>query len=93
MTIRNKIKVEFFLEQGCSQDKDEVSVRWSTINFDIYSDLFVDMIQEAVAEWLDENRIAENVIHEVIFAHVMEHDGLSVHAEYFEPIYSETQCI
>jgi len=31
MAIRNKIKVDFYLEDGCSQEEGEVSISWQPI--------------------------------------------------------------
>lgn len=89
--IRNKILVTFYLEDGCNQDDDEVLTSWWLINFKIYSELFIDMINDAIQEWLSENRVEHNKTYEVIFAHVIEHDVGAVHTEYFEPIFTETQ--
>ncbi|MCP5004958.1 MAG: hypothetical protein GY941_13640 [Planctomycetes bacterium] len=89
--IRNKIIVNFFIEDGCSQDEGEASSHWQPINFSIYSDLFPELIQEAIDEWLSDNTIAEHTAYEVIFAHVIDHDGGgAVLGEHFEPIYTET---
>jgi hypothetical protein len=94
VSIRNKIKVDFFVEDGCSQGEGEASSHWQPINFAIYSELFPEIIQHAIDEWLSENMIAKNVVYEVIFAHTVEHDGGgAVLGEYFEPIYQETQSI
>ena len=94
MAIRNKIKVDFFLEDGCSQDEGEASTRWKPINFEIYSELFPELISLAIDEWLSENMIAKHVVYEVIFAHVVERDGGgAVLGEYFEPIYQEKQSL
>ena len=92
--IRNKIKVEFFVEDGCSQSEGEASSHWQPLNFAIYSELFPQLIQEAIDGWLSENVIDKNVAYEVIFAHTVEHDGCgAVVGEYFEPIYTETQIM
>ncbi|MCP5008301.1 MAG: hypothetical protein GY941_30860 [Planctomycetes bacterium] len=89
--IRNKIKVDFFVEDGCSQDEGEASSHWQPINFAIYSELFPELIQEAIDEWLHANTIAEHTAYEVIFAHVIEQDGGgAVLGEHFEPIYTES---
>jgi hypothetical protein len=88
--IRNKIKVEFFLEDGCSQDEGEVSRHWQPINFSIYSTIFYELIEIAMDEWIEDHTIKKNIVHEVIFAHFIERDGAgAVTSEYFEPIYSE----
>lgn len=92
MTIRNKISVCFFVEDGCSQAEDEASAHWEPINFKIYDDLFLDLIKEAIADWLAENEIGEGITHEVIFAHCIERDGAgAVMGEYFEPVLHERQ--
>lgn len=94
MTIRNKIKVDFHLEGGCSQKEGEVSFSWQPINFSVYSRLFPDLIEEACDEWLSENDLQEDVVYEVIFAHVVEYDGAgAVTGEHFEPIYKELQVL
>ena len=90
--IRNKVRVNLLLEKDCSQDEGETAVSWSPINFDVYSDLFPDIIILAVDEWLSENRIEYDVLYEIIFAHCIEHDGGgAVVGEYFDPIYNECQ--
>lgn len=90
--IRNKVRVNLLLEKDCSQDDGEVSVSWSPINFDVYSDLFLGIITESVDEWLSENKIEHDVLYEIIFAHCIESDGGgAVLGEYFEPIYHERQ--
>lgn len=94
MSIRSKIKVEFNLEDGCSQKDGEVNASWQTINFSIYSNLFIDMIDEAIAEWLSDNTIEKDTMYEVIFAHVVDHDSAgAVIGEHFEPIYKEMQVM
>ncbi len=94
MGIRNKIRVEFYLEDGCSQEEGEVNTSWQTVNFSIYSDLFTAMIGEAIAEWLGDNTIEKDTMYEVIFAHVVEHDGGgAVMGEHFDPIYKEIQIM
>lgn len=90
----NKIIVEFFLEEGCKQELGEVNISWNPINFGIYNDLFIDLIKEAIDEWLSEHTLRTYLHYEVIFKHVVEHDGAGACAgEYFEPIYSETTLI
>ena len=94
MAIRNKIIVNFFVEDGCSQEKGEASSHWRPVNFDIYSELFPELIQLAIDEWLEDNTIRKNVVYEVIFAHVIEHDGGGADlGEYFEPIHQETDSM
>lgn len=88
MSIRNKVLVSLFLEEGYKQEDDEVTTSWRPLNFDIYSDLFPDLIQEAVDQWLMDNTLTVNVAHEVIFAHAVVHNG-AVADEHFEPIYHE----
>ena len=91
--IRNKIRVCFFLEDGCRQEDDEAGAHWGPINFQIYSKLFPELVQEAIDQWLVENTIAPNSTHEVICAHVVERDrGGAVVGEYFEPILYEQQA-
>lgn len=91
--IRNKIKVEFYLDNGCSQENGEVSTCWQPINFSIYNSLFPDLINEAIDQWLSDNTVSQHVTYEVIFAHVIERDGAgAVVGEYFEPIYVEAQA-
>lgn len=90
--IRNKIRVSFFLFEGCSQEDGEVSAHWEPINFQIYSKLFPDLIQDAIDEWLADNTITHDRKHEVIFSHVVDRDGAgAVVGEYFEPIWHESQ--
>lgn len=90
--ISNKILVRFYVEEGCSQDEGEASVEWAPINFFIYSDLFPDLIREAVDEWLDKNIIRNGTRYEVVFAHVRELDGAGyLTSEYFEPVLEEQQ--
>ena len=90
--IRNKIKVTFFVEDGCSQKDNESSSHWKPLNFEIYSDVFVGIIKIAIDEWLSNNIIEKDVVYEVIFAHVIDRDlGGAVLDEHFEPIYTETQ--
>ena len=90
MAISNKIVVHFYLEDGCSQKDGEVSISWKPMNFMIYSELFPELIQIAIDAWLSDNELAVNTVHEVIFAHVVEHDGAgAVTCEYFEPIVHE----
>ena len=94
MGVRNKIKVDFYLEDGCSQEEGEANVSWQPINFSIYSDIFIDLISEATDQWLSENTIEKNMVYEVIFAHEIERDGGgAVVGEYFEPIYIEQQTM
>ena len=73
--ITNKVRVTFFLEEGCKQEDEEVQIEWTPINFSIYSNLFPDLIYEAAWEWLNEVKLTPNILHEVLFAHVVEHDG------------------
>lgn len=58
--IRNKIKVNFFLEDGCDQEQGEASSHWLPINFSIYSELFHELISNAIDEWLTNNNIEKN---------------------------------
>ena len=92
--IRNKIKVEFLLEDGCSQGEGEVNSRWEPINFSIYSELFIGLITDAIDEWLSVNTVRKNVVYEVIFAHTIDQDaGGAILGEYFEPVHTETQSM
>ena len=91
MSITNKVIATFILRNDCSQDDDEVERYWRPL-FDIYDSLFIDLINEAIMEWLSENTLKPEYAYEVIFAHRRENDGAgAVTAEYFEPIYSEFQ--
>lgn len=91
MTISNKVIVTFWLDSGCSQEDGEVSIAWQPVNFAIYDRLFVDLIYEAADEWLSENTLKSEVPYEVLFKHVMEHDGAGAcHSEYFSPISEES---
>jgi hypothetical protein len=66
--------------------------KWSPINFQIYSELFLDLINECCEEWLSENQLSTDVFYEVIFAHEVERDGGgAVLGESFVPISKETQ--
>lgn len=90
--IRNKVLVCFYVENGCNQDKGEASAEWTPVNFPIYDELFLEMIRDAIDEWLDQNVIRKNTRYEVIFAHVIERDGAgAVTSEYFEPVSLEHQ--
>jgi len=80
-----------YLEEDCKQEDDEVSISWTPINFAIYSELFTDLIQEAVNDWLNVSKLDKNKRYEVIFAHVIEHDQGAVHTEHFDPIFVESQ--
>ena len=94
MNIRNKIKVDFYLEDGCSQEAGEANTSWQPINFAIYNILFIGLINEAIEEWLNDNTIKKHVMYEVIFAHVVERDGVgAVMGEHFEPIYQESKAM
>lgn len=86
----NKMLVDLWLEAGCSQEEGEVSISWRPINFSIYSDLFQDMIRGAVDEWLAENKLPTEQRYELIFRHVVDHDGGgAVLDEHFELIHEE----
>lgn len=50
--IRNKIRVCFFLEDGCRQEDDEASAHWEPINFQIYNNLFLELVQDVIDQWL-----------------------------------------
>jgi len=94
MAIRNKVKVVFFVEDGCRQEDDEASAHWEPINFSIYGELFPQLIQEAIDQWLVDNTIGEHLMYEVIFAHVVDRDGGgAVLGEWFEAIHTETQVM
>ena len=94
MSITNKIIVKFYLEPDCDQEEGETGVEWTPINFSIYSSLFPDLIQEAVDQWLDENKLLHAVVYEVIFAHRVERDGGgALLGEHFEAIHQETQAV
>jgi hypothetical protein len=87
---KNKIIVNMFLEDGCKQEDGEVNTSWHPINFSIYDDLFFDLIKEAIEQWLSEHKLAVYQLNEVIFHHVVEHDGAGAcMGEYFEPIHHE----
>lgn len=83
--VSNMVLVHFWRESGCALD--EVSVSWKPINFMIYSDLFPDLIMEAADGWIREQQPVEERHYEVVFDHVIEHDGHgTVTSEYFEPV-------
>ena len=46
--------------ESFSQEKGEVFISWSTVNFEIYSKIFQDMINEAADQWLSENKVDKN---------------------------------
>ena len=88
--IRNKVKVIFFVEDGCYQNEGEASAHWEPINFAVYSSLFPELIQDAIDGWLEDNTIIDGVAYEVIFAHTVNRDRAgAVLDELFEPIYTE----
>lgn len=88
--ISNKVLVTFFAESNDSQSNGEVSTSWTPINFPVYHEMFPELIQEAIDEWLADNTIQPMVVYEVIFKHVIERDsGGAVLGEYFEPIVQE----
>ena len=92
MSIKNKILVRLFLEDGCEQENDEVSVSWQPINFAIHCGLFQGLIDDAVCEWLSDNNVGQQCVHEIIFSHCVEHDGGgALLGEYFEPVLHECQ--
>tara|TARA_R110000737_G_C14334487_1_gene442117 strand:- start:358 stop:636 length:279 start_codon:yes stop_codon:yes gene_type:complete len=88
--MKNKIIVNFSLEEDCSQEEGEVSIMWQPINFMIYSTVFHEIIDISIADYLSDNLIEHWAAYEVIFQHIVEHDGAgAVTSEYFEPIHSE----
>ena len=89
MASKNKFIVNFWVESG-NNPKEEVDVSWKPINFEIYSDLFPDMIKEAVNNWIEEHDLNIEQQVEVIFEHIREYDGAgALMDEYFTPIHSE----
>jgi len=94
MPISNKILVNFFLEEDHSQEDGEVYISWAPINFAIYSDLFVDILDVATSEWLSENKLDVNRRYEVIFQHVIDRDGAgAVCDEWFVPLHSSSETV
>lgn len=94
MAISNKVLVTIFLEEGHKQDDDEYDARWRPINFDIYNPLFLDLVDEAISNWLGDHQLKHNHAYEILFKHIVEHDGGgAVTSEYFEPIHHETQQV
>lgn len=86
----NIVLVQLHLEEGCSQDAGEVSIAWKPVNFMIYSELFPEMIYEAVAEYLDAIRLKPYDVIEVFFRHVVDRDGAgAVLGEWFAPTQME----
>ena len=81
---KHKVLVDLWLAAGCSQDEDEVLISWKPINFSIYSDLFQDLVYDAVNEWLSENKLRHETDYELILAHVHEDEV----TEYFEVIHT-----
>ena len=61
MGVSNKILVNLFLAKGCSKKDEEVETSWSPINFMIYSDIFYDMVNDFISEWIEENEMEEGV--------------------------------
>ena len=90
---KNKVLVNLWLEDGCSQEEGEVGRSWSPINFSIYSDLFPDMIYEAIEEWLSNNTMRTEIEYELILEHIQDHDGGgALTNEYFTVLHTEI-CI
>lgn len=86
--MKNKVLVNLWRPFGCTMD--EVDVSWRPVNFDIYSNLFPEMIEEAAQEWLSENEIQYDALVEIIFVHESEMDrGGALLNEYFTPIHIE----
>lgn len=85
--MQNLALVHAYLERGCSQAGDEVSIQWKPINFMIYSEMFPDMIMEAVREWLATFDMKPETDYEIIFGHVIDRDaGGAVLGEWFSPM-------
>jgi hypothetical protein len=83
----NIVLVHLHLEEGCSQDEDEVDIQWKPVNFMVYSDLFQDMIYEAVDEYLSDITLKTNEFREVMFKHIVDRDGGgAVLGEWFVPL-------
>jgi len=92
MSIRNKVLVKIYLEDGCKQEDDEVSICWVPVNFLVYSNLFQELIDNAVDDWLSENKLCHGYLHELILAHEVERDGGgAITGESFEIIHHEAQ--
>lgn len=92
MNIRNKVIATIYLDDGCSQDDGEASISWRPVNFDIYNELFPDLIIEAVNEWLLSKRLIVNMSYELILAHEIDRDkGGAVLGESFVVIHDELQ--
>jgi hypothetical protein len=88
--MKNKIIVNLWLEKGCKQEDMEYNIGWKPINFDIYSDLFQEIVEESVHQWVSENPIKEEIHYELIMEHIIENDGAgTVTAEYFNVINKE----
>ena len=88
MSIRNKVRVCLYLQDDCSQEGGEVSIFWEPINFMIYSDLFPEIISISIDDWLGDNAIDKRCQYELIFEHIVEHDGAgAITCEYFQAIH------
>lgn len=82
----NLVLVHLWLESGCSQDDGEVSISWKPVNFMVYSDMFPEMIYEAIAEYLSTITLRHEELKEVLFSHVVDQDGAgAVLGEWFSP--------
>jgi hypothetical protein len=87
--MRNKILVNVWLPQDHKQEDSEYDLRWKPINFEIYSDLFQEMVEEGVAEWVGERKLKHEVNYEIIMQHIIESDGVSITSEYFVAIFED----
>lgn len=88
--MKNKILVNLWLDKGCSQEDGEYYLSWNPINFSIYSELFQDIVEESVSEYLSNIKLKEETRYELIMQHIVEHDGAgTVTSEYFEVLNME----
>jgi len=85
MNIKNKVIVNLWLEDGCKQSEDEVSISWHPINFSIFSKLFQDMVYEGVDEWLSIHNLRTERRYELIMEHIIE----DATTEHFQVIHKE----
>ena len=79
-----KILIRFFLPDGASQD--EIFVEWKPINFFIPTDFDYTIIEEAVADWLDDNTMKNFTQYDVIYRYVSQ-----IGAGRLEKIYQDSE--
>ncbi len=77
--MKNKVFVFASVERGAIDQ-----FMWRPINFDIYSNLFHDIILESVADY-----IGQDGYYELLMVHEIERDEFTITAEYFETVHAE----